>query len=148
MTFKTFKKYFGKKRVVKPIVFCDSFDKKKHMNLKRKKLPDEELTVKRGYEPYLCDDIHEVPKTLDWMLKDDKIKAQILDNQMDNYWAEEREEEEEEEDGEEYSEEKPSIYTPLNLVMFSSVISSYSVASAVFLFHMTIYCLDFLGFVE
>tara|TARA_B100001173_G_C16011083_1_gene557725 strand:- start:1583 stop:1990 length:408 start_codon:yes stop_codon:yes gene_type:complete len=135
MTFKTFKKYFGKKRVVKPIVFCDSFDKKKHMNLKRKKLPDEELTVKRGYEPYLCDDIHEVPKTLDWMLKDDKIKAQILDNQMDNYWAEERE-------------EKPSIYTPLNLVMFSSVISSYSVASAVFLFHMTIYCLDVLGFVE
>ena len=135
MTFKTFKKYFGKKRVVKPIVFCDSFDKKKHMNLKRKKLPDEELTVKRGYEPYLCDDIHEVPKTLDWMLKDDKTKAQILDNQMDNYWAEERE-------------EKPSIYTPLNLVMFSSVISSYSVASAVFLFHMTIYCLDFLGFVE
>jgi len=111
------------------------------MNLKRKKLPDEELTVKRGYEPYLCDDIHEVPKTLDWMLKDDNIKAQILDNQMDNYWAEEREEEE---DGE----EKPSIYTPLNLVMFSSVISSYSVASAVFLFHMTIYCLDFLGFVE
>jgi len=105
------------------------------MNLKRKKLPDEELTVKRGYEPYLCDDIHEVPKTLDWMLKDDKIKAQILDNQMDNYWAEERE-------------EKPSIYTPLNLVMFSSVISSYSVASAVFLFHMTIYCLDVLGFVE
>ena len=82
------------------------------------------------------------------MLKDDKIKAQILDNQMDNYWAEEREGEEEEEDGEEYSEEKPSIYTPLNLVMFSSVISSYSVASAVFLFHMTIYCLDFLGFVE
>lgn len=144
MTFKTFKKYFGKKRVVKPIVFCDSFDKKQHMNLKRNKLPDEELTVKRGYEPYLCDDIHEVPKTLDWMLKDDKIKAQILDNQMDNYWAEEREGE----DGEEYSEEKPSIYTPLNLVMFSSVISSYSVASAVFLFHMTIYCLDFLGFVE
>lgn len=135
MTFKTFKKYFGKKRVVKPIVFCDSFDKKQHMNLKRNKLPDEELTVKRGYEPYLCDDIHEVPKTLDWMLKDDKIKAQILDNQMDNYWAEERE-------------ERPSIYTPLNLVMFSSVISSYSVASAVFLFHMTIYCLDFLGFVE
>ena len=135
MTFKTFKKYFGKKRVVKPIVFCDSFDKKQHMNLKRNKLPDEELTVKRGYEPYLCDDIHEVPKTLDWMLKDDKTKAQILDNQMDNYWAEERE-------------EKPSIYTPLNLVMFSSVISSYSVASAVFLFHMTIYCLDFLGFVE
>ena len=135
MTFKTFKKYFGKKRVVKPIVFCDSFHKKKHMNLKRKKLPDEELTVKRGYEPYLCDDIHEVPKTLDWMLKDDKTKAQILDNQMDNYWAEERE-------------EKPSIYTPLNLVMFSSVISSYSVASAVFLFHMTIYCLDVLGFVE
>ena len=135
MTFKTFKKYFGKKRVVKPIVFCDSFDKKQHMNLKRNKLPDEELTVKRGYEPYLCDDIHEVPKTLDWMLKDDKIKAQILDNQMDNYWAEERE-------------EKPSIYTPLNLVMFSSVISSYSVASAVFLFHMTIYCLDVLGFVE
>ena len=148
MTFKTFKKYFGKKRVVKPIVFCDSFDKKQHMNLKRNKLPDEELTVKRGYEPYLCDDIHEVPKTLDWMLKDDKTKAQILDNQMDNYWAEEREGEEEEEDGEEYSEEKPSIYTPLNLVMFSSVISSYSVASAVFLFHMTIYCLDFLGFVE
>jgi len=139
MTFKTFKKYFGKKRVVKPIVFCDSFDKKQHMNLKRNKLPDEELTVKRGYEPYLCDDIHEVPKTLDWMLKDDKIKAQILDNQMDNYWAEEREGEEEE--------EKPSIYTPLNLVMFSSVISSYSVASAVFLFHMTIYCLDVLGFV-
>lgn len=138
MTFKTFKKYFGKKRVVKPIVFCDSFDKKQHMNLKRNKLPDEELTVKRGYEPYLCDDIHEVPKTLDWMLKDDNIKAQILDNQMDNYWAEERDEEEE---------EKPSIYTPLNLVMFSSVISSYSVASAVFLFHMTIYCLDFLGFV-
>lgn len=135
MTFKTFKKYFGKKRVVKPIVFCDSFDKKQHMNLKRNKLPDEELTVKRGYEPYLCDDIHEVPKTLDWMLKDDKTKAQILDNQMDNYWAEERE-------------EKPSIYTPLNLVMFSSVISSYSVASAVFLFHMTIYCLDVLGFVE
>ena len=129
MTFKTFKKYFGKKRAVKPIVFCDSFDKKQHMNLKRNKLPDEELTVKRGYEPYLCDDIHEVPKTLDWMLKDDKIKAQILDNQMDNYWAEEREGEEEEEDGEEYSEEKPSIYTPLNLVMFSSVISSYSVAS-------------------
>ena len=134
MTFKTFKKYFGKKRAVKPIVFCDSFDKKQHMNLKRNKLPDEELTVKRGYEPYLCDDIHEVPKTLDWMLKDDKIKAQILDNQMDNYWAEERE-------------ERPSIYTPLNLVMFSSVISSYSVASAVFLFHITIYCLDVLGFV-
>ena len=141
MTFKTFKKYFGKKKVVKPIVFCDSFDKKKHMNLKRKKLPGEELTVKRGYEPYYCDDIHEVPKSLDWMLKDDRTKAQFLNNQMDDYWAEKEEKEEE------VGEEKPSIYTPLNLVMFSSVISSYSVASAVFLFHITIYCLDVLGFV-
>jgi len=119
---------FPKKKDVVP--FSAEFhntSKVSYMKLdKKRKLPNKALSNKRSCisKENDYDDVYENEIDIDFKLMNTKEKLEFLDNQLDNY------------------QKKVNIYTPFNMVMVSTVISTYFVSALVLLFHGTFYILE------
>lgn len=119
---------FPKKKDVIP--FSAEFDnttKVSHMKLdKKRKLPNKALANKRSCisKELDYDDAYENEIDIDFKLMKTNEKLEFLDNQLDNY------------------KKQVNIYTPFNMIMVSTVISTYFVSALVLLFHGTFYILE------
>lgn len=119
---------FPKKKEVVP--FTEDFDntcKVTYLKLNdKKRLPNKELSNKRSrFSKELdYDDAYENEIDIDFKIMNTKEKLEFLDNQLDNY------------------KKQFNIYTPFNLVMISTIISTYFVMFLVLLFHITFFLLE------